>query len=137
RIRGAHLGLPAPRRDTRMAISDRLARKIAALPATPGVYLWKDAVGEIVYVGKAANLRSRVPQYFAAEQGSIEREVLQGQIDDIDTIIVPKAAQALVLENTRIKEHQPECNMGLRDDKTYPQTAVTLAEALPPVRVVR
>src|SRR5207249_11995494 len=76
-IRGAHFGVPPPRRDTRMAISDRLARQLAALPARPGVYIWKDAAGEILYVGKAANLRSRVPAYFADEQGrgSEERRV--------------------------------------------------------------
>src|SRR5881394_83590 len=136
-IWGAHPGAPAPRRDTRMAISDRLARKIAALPATPGVYLWKDAAGEIVYVGKAANLRSRVPQYFAAEQGSVEREALREQIADLETIIVPNEAQALLLENTLIKEHQPKFNIRLRDDKSYPQIAVTLAEPFPRVLVVR
>src|SRR5204862_1161970 len=85
-LRGAYAGVPSPRRDTRMAISDRLARQLAALPARPGVYLWKDAAGEIVYVGKAANLRSRVPQYFADDQGSPEREALQGQIADLETI---------------------------------------------------
>src|SRR5437016_13105919 len=120
-----------------MAISDRLARQLAALPARPGVYLWKDAAGEIVYVGKAANLRSRVPAYFADEQGSPEREVLQGQIADLETIIVPNEAQALLLENTLIKEHQPKFNIRLRDDKSYPQVAVTLAEPFPRVLVVR
>ncbi len=100
-----------------MAISDRLARQLAALPARPGVYLWKDAAGEILYVGKAANLRTRVPNYFADEQGTAEREVLQGQIADLETIIVPTEAQALLLENTLIKEHQPRFNIRLRDDK--------------------
>ena len=120
-----------------MAISDRLARQLAALPARPGVYLWKDAAGEIVYVGKAASLRSRVPAYFAEEQGSPEREALQGQIVDLETIIVPNEAQALLLENTLIKEHQPKFNIRLRDDKSYPQIAVTLAEPFPRVLVVR
>ena len=120
-----------------MAISDRLARQLAALPARPGVYLWKDAAGEILYVGKAANLRTRVPNYFADEQGSPEREVLQGQIADLETIIVPNEAQALLLENTLIKEHQPRFNIRLRDDKSYPQIAVTLGEPFPRVLVVR
>ena len=120
-----------------MAISDRLARKLAALPTRPGVYLWKDAAGEIVYVGKAANLRSRVPAYFADEQGTPEREALQGQIADLETIIVPNEAQALLLENTLIKEHQPKFNIRLRDDKSYPQIAVTLGEPFPRVLVVR
>jgi excinuclease ABC subunit C len=120
-----------------MAISDRLARQLTSLPARPGVYIWKDAAGEIVYVGKAANLRTRVPNYFAEEQGSIEREVLREQIADLETIIVPNEAQALLLENTLIKEHQPKFNIRLRDDKSYPQIAVTLAEPFPRVLVVR
>src|SRR6266540_133973 len=120
-----------------MAISDRLARQLAALPARPGVYLWKDAEGEIVYVGKAANLRTRLPSYFAEEQGSTEREFLREQIADLETIIVPNEAQALLLENTLIKEHQPKFNIRLRDDKSYPQIAVTLAEPFPRVLVVR
>src|ERR1700730_12873273 len=120
-----------------MAISDRLARQLAALPARPGVYLWKDAEGEILYVGKAANLRSRVPSYFAEDQISVEREALARQITDLDTIIVPNEAQALLLENTLIKEHQPRFNIRLRDDKSYPQIAVTLAEPFPRVLVVR
>jgi len=120
-----------------MAISDRLARQLAALPARPGVYLWKDAAGEILYVGKAANLRTRVPNYFADEQGTAEREVLQGQIAALETIIVPTEAQALLLENTLIKEHQPRFNIRLRDDKSYPQIAVTLGEPFPRVLVVR
>src|SRR2546428_10487838 len=120
-----------------MAISDRLARQLAALPARPGVYMWKDAAGEIVYVGKAANLRTRVPNYSAEEQGSVEREVLREQIADLETIIVPNEAQALLLENTLIKEHQPKFNIRLRDDKSYPQIAVTLGEPFPRVLVVR
>jgi excinuclease ABC subunit C len=120
-----------------MAISDRLSRQLAALPARPGVYIWKDAAGEILYVGKAANLRSRVPQYFAEEQGSTEREFLREQIADLETIIVPNEAQALLLENTLIKENQPKFNIRLRDDKSYPQIAVTLGEPLPRVLVVR
>jgi len=120
-----------------MAISDRLARQLAALPARPGVYIWKDAAGEILYVGKAANLRSRVPAYFAEDQGTMEREFLREQIADLETIIVPTEAQALLLENTLIKENQPKFNIRLRDDKSYPQIAVTLGEPFPRVLVVR
>ena len=99
--------------------------------------MWKDAEGAILYVGKAANLRSRVPAYFAEEQGSTEREFLREQIADLETIIVPNEAQALLLENTLIKENQPKFNIRLRDDKSYPQIAVTLAEPFPRVLVVR
>jgi len=120
-----------------MAISDRLARQLTSLPARPGVYLWKDAAGEILYVGKASSLRSRVPSYFADDQISPEREALARQIADLETIVVPNEAQALLLENTLIKEHQPRFNIRLRDDKSYPQIAVTLAEPFPRVLVVR
>ena len=121
-----------------MAIPDRLARQLAALPDQPGVYLWKDAEGEILYVGKAKSLRSRVPSYLSdAEPTTPEREALARQIADVETIVVPSEAQALLLENNLIKEHQPRFNIRLRDDKSYPQIAVTLGEPFPRVLVVR
>jgi excinuclease ABC subunit C len=121
-----------------MAIPDRLARELAALPDRPGVYLWKDAAGEILYVGKAKSLRARVPSYFSLDdQATPEREALARQIADLETIVVPNEAQALLLENTLIKEHQPRFNIRLRDDKSYPQIAVTLGEPFPRVLVVR
>ena len=121
-----------------MAIPDRLARQLAALPDQPGVYLWKDAEGEILYVGKAKSLRSRVPSYLSdAEPATPEREALARQIADLETIVVPSEAQALLLENNLIKQHQPRFNIRLRDDKSYPQIAVTLGEPFPRVLVVR
>ncbi len=121
-----------------MAIPDRLARQLAALPDQPGVYLWKDAEGEIMYVGKAKSLRSRVPSYLSdAEPTTPEREALARLIADLETIVVPSEAQALLLENNLIKEHQPRFNIRLRDDKSYPQIAVTLGEPFPRVLVVR
>ncbi len=121
-----------------MAIPDHLARKLETLPDTPGVYLWKNAGGEIVYVGKAKSLRSRVPSYFGPEaESTAERAALVRQIADVETIIVPNEAQALLLENNLIKEHQPRFNIRLRDDKSYPRIAVTLAEPFPRVLVVR
>ncbi len=121
-----------------MAIPDRLARQLAALPDQPGVYLWKDAEGEILYVGKAKSLRARVPSYLSdAEPTTPEREALARQIADLETIVVPSEAQALLLENNLIKEHQPRFNIRLRDDKSYPQIAVTLGEPFPRVLVVR
>jgi excinuclease ABC subunit C len=121
-----------------MAIPDRLSRQLAALPDKPGVYLWKNAGGEILYVGKAKSLRSRVPSYFGPDaQGTPERAALVGQIADLETIIVPNEAQALLLENNLIKEHKPRFNIRLTDDKSYPRIAVTLAEPFPRVLVVR
>jgi excinuclease ABC subunit C len=115
-----------------------IARQLKALPDKPGVYLWKDAAGEILYVGKAKSLRSRVPNYFGPEAESTpERAALVRQIADLETIVVASEAQALLLENNLIKEHQPRFNIRLRDDKSYPRIAVTLAEPFPRVLVTR
>jgi excinuclease ABC subunit C len=121
-----------------MAVPDHLARTLAALPDQPGVYLWKNAAGEILYVGKAKSLRARVPSYFGPDaQDTPERAALGSQIADLETIIVPNEAQALLLENNLIKEHKPRFNIRLTDDKSYPRIAVTLAEPFPRVLVVR
>src|SRR5262245_15952044 len=121
-----------------MDVPALIARKIAALPDRPGVYIWRNGGGEVLYVGKAKNLRSRVPAYFAPDhQDTPERATLATQIADLETIIVPNEAQALLLENNLIKEHQPRFNIRLRDDKSYPRIAVTLGEPFPRVLVVR
>ena len=121
-----------------MAIPDRLSRTLDALPDKPGVYLWKNAAGEILYVGKANSLRARVPSYFGPDGGETpERAALVSQIADLETIIVPTEAQALLLENNLIKEHQPRFNIRLTDDKSYPRIAVTLGEPFPRVLVTR
>ena len=121
-----------------MAIPDRLSRTLEALPDKPGVYLWKNAAGEILYVGKAKSLRARVPSYFGPDAGDTpEQAALVSQIADLETIIVPNEAQALLLENNLIKEHRPRFNIRLTDDKSYPRIAVTLAEPFPRVLVTR
>ena len=121
-----------------MEVPALIARKLAALPDRPGVYLWKSAAGDVLYVGKAKNLRSRVPAYFAPDhQDTPERAALAAQIADLETILVPDEAQALLLENNLIKEHQPRFNIRLRDDKSYPRIAVTIGEPFPRVLVVR
>jgi excinuclease ABC subunit C len=121
-----------------MAVPSLISRKLAALPDRPGVYLWRNSIGEVLYVGKAKSLRSRVPAYFAPDhQDTPERAALAAQIADLETIIVPNEAQALLLENNLIKEHQPRFNIRLRDDKSYPRIAVTLGEPFPRVLVVR
>jgi len=121
-----------------MDIPPLIARKLASLPDRPGVYLWTNGVGEVLYVGKAKSLRARVPAYFAPDhQDTPERAALAAQIADLETIIVPNEAQALLLENNLIKEHQPRFNIRLRDDKSYPRIAVTVGEPFPRVLVVR
>ena len=103
--------------------------KVPHLPETPGVYLWKDAEGKVLYIGKAKRLRSRVRSYFTADQtGSVKTQALVRLIDDVDTIVVPDEAHALILENTLIKEYRPRFNIALRDDKSYPYIKVTVTD---------
>jgi excinuclease ABC subunit C len=115
-----------------------LGRRIDALPDGPGVYLWKDAAGTVVYAGKAKNLRARVRSYLTADDAhSPKLRMLRRVIADLETIVVPSESQALLLENNLIKEHAPRFNIQLRDDKSYPSIAVTLGEPFPRVLVVR
>jgi excinuclease ABC subunit C len=117
---------------------DALAASLAALPDSPGVYLWKDADDKVLYVGKAGNLRARARWYFGDEAASHPRlELLRRRIASIETIVVPSEAQALLLENNLIKEYQPRFNVNLRDDKRYPWLAVTLQEPFPRLLVTR
>jgi excinuclease ABC subunit C len=117
---------------------DRVAAKIAFLPETPGVYLWKDRDGRVLYVGKAKRLRSRARSYFASDHdGSVKTQALVRLIEDLDTIVVPDESHALILENTLIKEYRPRFNVSLRDDKSYPYIKVTVAEPFPRVLVTR
>ena len=115
-----------------------LQQKIRTLPTSAGVYLYKNAEGEIIYVGKAKNLRSRVSSYFHsgriedAKTGTLVREAV-----DVDYIVVANNKEALALENHLIKQKQPRFNILLRDDKTYPYVKLTLAERYPRVYVTR
>ncbi|HEX2202268.1 MAG TPA: excinuclease ABC subunit UvrC [Longimicrobium sp.] len=120
-----------------MALDTTLQDKLKHLPTRPGVYLMKDAAGEILYVGKAKSLRSRVRSYFASgAQHGIKTHELVRRVADLDTIVVDTEAEALMLENNLIKEHRPRFNINLKDDKTYPYIKVT-AERFPRVYVTR
>ena len=104
----------------------------------PGVYLWKGRDGTTLYVGKAKRLRSRVRSYFANDQlESPKTRHLVGLIADLETIVVPSEAHALILEANLIKEYRPRFNIALRDDKSYPYIKVTLQEPFPRVFVTR
>src|ERR1700733_6427697 len=116
-----------------------LVQKIRTLPISAGVYLYKNAQDEIIYVGKANNLRSRVSSYFHegrhigdAKTGTLVREAV-----DVEYIVVANTKEALALENHLIKQKQPRFNILLRDDKTYPYVKLTLGERWPRVYVTR
>ncbi len=116
---------------------DRVAAKVPNLPESPGVYLWKDADGTILYVGKAKRLRARVRSYFGTDHVSPRLIALVRRIADVDTIVVPSESHALILEANLIKEYRPRFNVALRDDKSYPYIKVTLHEPFPRVIVTR
>lgn len=116
-----------------------LTEKIRTIPLQPGVYLYKNAEGEVIYVGKAKNLRARVRSYFQegvgeanAKTGSLLREAV-----DVEYIVVANNKEALALENNLIKQKKPRFNILLRDDKSYPYIKLTLGERYPRVYVTR
>lgn len=115
-----------------------VASKLPHLPESPGVYLWKDEAGKVLYVGKAKRLRSRVRSYFGSDHvTSVKTQALVRLIATLDTIVVPTEAHALILEANLIKEYRPRFNIALRDDKSYPYIKVTLQEPFPRVYVTR
>jgi excinuclease ABC subunit C len=115
-----------------------LIEKIRLLPTQPGVYLYKNADGVVIYVGKAKNLRSRVRSYLLeASQANAKTGSLMREAVDIDYILVANEHEALALENNLIKQRKPRFNILLRDDKTYPYVKLTLADRFPKVFVTR
>jgi excinuclease ABC subunit C len=121
-----------------LPVPDAVATKLQHLPDGPGVYLWKGRDGTTLYVGKAKRLRSRVRSYFANDQlDNPKTRHLVGLIADVETIVVPSEAHALILEANLIKEYRPRFNIALRDDKSYPYIKVTVQEPFPRVFVTR
>lgn len=105
--------------------SEELKEKISILPDTPGVYMYYDAEGTVIYVGKAKNLKRRVSSYFNRTHDSLRTNLLVRAITDMSYIVVPTEEDALNLEDSLIKEYKPRYNVLLKDDKTYPWIIVT------------
>jgi len=118
--------------------STTLQAKLQHLPTQPGVYIFRDAAGEIIYVGKAKSLRARVRSYFnrGQDHSPKTRELIK-RIADLETIVVGSEVEALLLEANLIKAHKPRFNIQLRDDKRYPYIKVTVQESFPRVYVTR
>ena len=115
-----------------------LYEKIRTLPTQPGVYLYKNAEGQVIYVGKARNLRSRVRSYLLeANQANAKTGTLMREAVDVEYILVANEMEALALENNLIKQRKPRFNILLRDDKTYPYVKLTLGDRYPKVFVTR
>ena len=121
-----------------MAFSQAVLEKVNNLTTQPGVYLWKDAKGHIIYVGKAVNLRNRVKSYVRHDANrAVKVAAMISHAVDLETIVVANEMEALILENTLIKKHHPHYNIMLRDDKTYPYIKVTLQDDYPRVCMTR
>ena len=117
-----------------MSVADKskIQLILSALSTKPGVYRYLDESGKVIYVGKAKNLKRRVSSYFNKNHDSSKVRMLVTKIRDIQTTVVDTEWEALLLENTLIKEYKPKYNIMLKDDKTYPWIAVT-KEAFPKV----
>jgi excinuclease ABC subunit C len=124
--------------DLRPQLPAALGEKLPLLPAAPGVYLYKNKQGKVIYVGKATRLNQRVRSYFTAgtEKDTKTRNLVK-KIDDLDYIVTDSETDALVLENQLIKEYRPLYNIRLKDDKQYPYLRISLNEPYPRVEVVR
>src|SRR5688572_22166107 len=119
-----------------MAVED-LKEQIARLPEQPGVYVWANAAGEALYVGKARSLRDRVRSYLGAWGLSPRHDALLSEVTRLDVIVTDSVMEALALENNLIKQRIPRYNILLRDDKNYPYLQLTTTEAFPRVLVAR
>jgi excinuclease ABC subunit C len=119
-------------------VNSALCEKAEALPAQPGVYIFKDETGKPVYVGKAKSLRHRVRSYFQESRPTDEkRDLMLEAAHDLETILVDSEGEAMALENNLIKQFKPRYNILLRDDKTYPYIRLTAAERFPRIYVTR
>src|SRR5216684_1562363 len=115
-----------------------LQEKIDQVPDRPGVYLYKDAKGQIIYVGKAASLKSRVRSYFQESRApDAKTDALVAQIRDLDYIVTGNELEALILESNLVKKHRPRYNIILRDDKHYPFLKLTTNEEYPRLVLAR
>jgi excinuclease ABC subunit C len=116
----------------------QIQEKLAHLPDRPGVYLYRDEAGKVLYVGKAVNLKNRVRSYFQEGGGHTPRIALMvPRVRDIETIVTDSEIEALILESNLIKKHRPHYNVRLRDDKQYPYICLTMSEPFPRPIVVR
>src|SRR5881409_1591530 len=117
-------------------LNETLEEKLANIPVEPGVYLYKDSQGKIIYVGKAKSLRNRLRTYFQ-EPRSVDFKLdrLRSEIANVEFIVVANEMEALALENNLIKQNKPKFNVLLRDNKTYPYIKLTLNEEYPRIYV--
>src|SRR5918998_4206820 len=115
-------------------MTERVQKQLKALPAKPGVYLFRDTRGQVLYVGKAKSLRPRVRSYFQ-QSGDTRAAIRQlpSRVADVEVIVTRSEVEALHLEQNLVKRHRPPFNVRLRDDKSFPYIAVTVDDDYPRV----
>lgn len=116
---------------------DKLAKIIERLPHAPGVYLYQDKAGKIIYVGKAKDLKKRVSSYFVRTEKDPKTKLLVSKIDNLSTIVTNSEAEALLLEDSLVKQHRPKFNIDLKDDKRYPYFRLDMKDKYPRLSIVR
>ena len=114
-----------------------LAEQVALVPTDPGCYLWKDAKGEVVYVGKAKNLRARMRQYVTLQDDREKIPLMMQVVKSFDYVVVGSEHEALVLERNLIAQYHPYFNVDYKDDKSYPFIAITESDVFPAIKYTR
>ena len=114
-----------------------LAEQVSHVPTDPGCYLWKDAAGEVIYVGKAKNLRARMKQYVTLTDDRQKIPLMMQLVASFDYVVVQSEHEALVLERNLIEQHHPYFNVDFKDDKSYPYIAVTHGDVFPAIKYTR
>lgn len=117
--------------------SDAIREQLAEVPESPGVYLWKDAAGTVLYVGKAKSLRRRMKQYAQGHDDRAMVPEMMSRVASFDYVVTANEVESLILENNLIKQHHPRYNVDYRDDKTYPYIALTTADPFPAIKYTR
>jgi excinuclease ABC subunit C len=117
--------------------SDHIREQLDSVPDSPGVYLWKDAAGTVIYVGKAKALRKRMKQYAQGHDDRAMVPEMMSRVATFDYVVTANEVESLILENNLIKEHHPRYNVDYRDDKTYPYIALTAADPFPAIKYTR
>ena len=124
-------------RETQQQKLARIKRELEAVPTEPGVYLWKDAAGEVIYVGKAKQLRARMRQYVNFQDDRTKIPLLVEAIDSFDYLVVDNEHEALVLEKNLINQYSPFFNADFKDNKSYPFIALTKGDVFPAIKYTR
>ena len=118
-------------------MNEKIKDKLKTLPTNPGVYIMRDKTGEVIYVGKAKNLKNRVSQYFRHTEKPAKVQAMVDNVDNFDYFITVSELDALALENNLIKRYQPFYNILLKDGKTFPYIKIDMKEEFPRLEIVR